>query len=94
MVDFCAVDGWGPLALAVRRRRHDLDMSVADLARRSGVRVSRVRWLEAGHPVPLFVLARLDQALNWPPGSAERLLGGSALTDHRARVEDPRRMMP
>ena len=63
------------LAIAVRERRRELQLSELALAQASGVSHMTVRRVEAGEPVRARSVSGLDAALGWRPGRTAQLLG-------------------
>lgn len=89
---------WKRLGDAVLNRRARMGMaSRAELARRSGISLRLLTDLELGHrdSYDPATFARLEQALEWAPGSAEAILeGGHAMSTAEAHLAamavDPR----
>jgi transcriptional regulator with XRE-family HTH domain len=84
------------LADAVQRRRGHLRLRQRDIEEAGGVSVAVLRNIEGGRrPRPQrHTLRGLDQALGWPPGAANAVLGGvppypgSTVTDPREYVQE------
>lgn len=81
---------WSAVAVAIRDRLSDLDMTQTDLASRSGVSYATIRDLlknpDARQRNPRTLTA-LSEALGWPPGHLGAVLAGQDPGDPDA--EDP-----
>lgn len=68
------------LATAVRERRGELGLRQGDLAARGGPGVVKVGQIERAEAIraQTLTLSRLDAALDWPAGTAARILTGAA----------------
>lgn len=64
------------LAEVARRRRHELLMTQAEVAKRAGIAQRTIKRIEEGEPVREINLFKLDRGLDWRPGSAEGVLAG------------------
>lgn len=74
---------WRALADAVRERRYALDLSQETLVEHGGPSHQIVRNIEKGLPADYrpHTLYKLERALQWPRGHAERVLAGDAIPD-------------
>lgn len=73
--------GWQAVADAISLRRRELGLAQKDLAARSGVSPATLRKLcsgAEGHYRPQ-TLARVSEALDWPPNALVEILGGAAM---------------
>lgn len=77
--------GWARLAEEVRTRRQWLQLSHHGVSRRGGPSHETVRLIEnQGRPsFREMTLTQLDRALEWKPGMAARIVGGTAPADRR-----------
>lgn len=68
------------LAQAVRARREELGLSLLDVVKKGGPTKPTIIRYERGdipHEVPPGTMAKFDHALDWEPGTAERILSGT-----------------
>lgn len=78
---------WPAVSAAVRQRRVTLRMSVAELARRSGLSQTTVRYI-GGRPNHRWVLYAIEQGLGWPRGHLIGVLTGKSPPALAATVAD------
>lgn len=65
------------LAEAIRRRRLSLGgMTQTEAAKRAGVSDTTWNQVERGHAVSERSLAKIEQALEWKPGSLDQIMRG------------------
>jgi transcriptional regulator with XRE-family HTH domain len=70
-------DGWARVGQAITNRVATLQITKAELARRSGVTYKTLERYLAGEPIVRVDKRReLTRALGWAPGSVEALLAG------------------
>lgn len=79
---------WQRLALRIRRRRVDLDVSQQALADAANVSLRTIANLEAGQPAKERTLARIERALRWIPGSVDTILDGGEPSELQAENLD------
>lgn len=74
---------WQAVADAINTRMEQLDMTQAELAKRSGVAVATLRQIQ--HAVPKRrsprTLADISEALRWPPTHLEKVADGEQPTN-------------
>lgn len=82
---------WHALAGAVRDRRFDLDLSQESLVERRGPSHQIVRNIEKGLPADYrdTTFRKLDRALDWPDGTARRILDGHPAPEGDAGLDWP-----
>lgn len=73
-----AINRWRGVGRALTRRQNELGLSQQDLAERSGVSAATLRKLAAGGSGGFRpqTLARVSEALEWPPGALMAVLEG------------------
>jgi len=86
---------WETLGRAVKRARAMADMSQAALAKRARVSVDVIERLESdphtGGDISPTSLYKIEHALGWPAGEAERILCGSTVAPQVPTPTDARR---
>lgn len=80
---------WEALAAAVCERRTQLRLSQEGVARAGGPSVKTIYAIEQAAEARLrpSTLRRLDQALQWPSGTGERILAGAIVAECAAEDE-------
>lgn len=87
-------DNWHRLADKVIERRTQLDMTQQDVQAAGGPATATLRNIEGAHQTSYrrAILARLERALGWAPGSVNSILAGGdptpATSDNPAQRED------
>ncbi|KOX32853.1 hypothetical protein ADL07_11930 [Streptomyces sp. NRRL F-4707] len=66
------------LASLIIKRRSELDLNKADVARRAGLQVNTYSKAEAGLPVRETTYAKIEPILEWAAGSCLDILSGAA----------------
>ena len=75
----------------IRARRRDLGLyTVVDAARRADISRDTLAKVEAGEKAKPVTYRKLEQALEWTPGSIDRILDGGEPTLVRPPAHDPR----
>jgi hypothetical protein len=72
-----------------RRAMGDLGLRWTDVATRAGISQSQLLRIRQGAPITPFTAARLEEALDWEPGSIQTILDGGEPTP-RGAVRDRR----
>lgn len=76
------------LAEVVTRRREELGLTKSDLARRAGVTRSTIHEIENGarHKLQPATYRHLDSALQWDPGTLQRMTTTTMLLETKSMV--------
>lgn len=84
---------WQGLAERLRARQRELGLSQQEIVARSGVSAATLRKLGSGRPgnFRAQTLARVSEALEWPPGAIGTILDGGPPPSSRRRSIGPRK---
>lgn len=82
---------WRRLAAAVIARREELDLTQEDVRQKGGPSTATMRLIEGALQTSYrgVILARLERALEWEPGSVRAILRGGEPTPLRHAQEGP-----